>query len=137
MRCKEKGCIGVVSFLHTTPLQTGCGGMCTPCYPCNMCGALYSSDGFRMYQRGYDKKPFLKNGEIILEPTEEEEVRSLKVDHMISLFDAFPEEEQKSVLKELEKISKFEHTEDCALGSVPTCTCGIADAKEFLKVHDY
>jgi len=42
------------------------------------------------------------------------------------------EEQKKSLLSELKKIVDSSHTPDCALGSVPACTCGIREAREIL-----
>ena len=38
----------------------------------------------------------------------------------------------------LTKIARSEHSGDCALGSVPACTCGKREAEDFLsKDHDH
>lgn len=34
---------------------------------------------------------------------------------------------------DLEIIARLDHAHDCALGSVPACTCGVRNAKEILN----
>lgn len=134
MKCKEIGCNGNIGP-ETVSIQTGCDVM-TPSPYCGVCGAIYSPGGERMYQRGFDNKPFFIDGEIVQKPTAEEEVRSMKVENMIALYDCYEEDGQEEVLEYLRKIVKLSHTPDCALGAVPACTCGIREAEDFLKEHE-
>lgn len=129
MKCTEKGCDGTVGP-RTVGLQTGCYAV-TQCPYCEKCGAVYSPDGVRMYQRGFDNKPFVVNGEVVQKPTAEEEVRFLKVRHAVEFFDSYPEEWQAETLEFLKKTAGLYHAEDCK--SNGTCTCGIVEAWEFLK----
>lgn len=139
MQCIEKGCTGNIGPKKVN-LQTGCHSA-TACPYCDTCGAIHYPDGTRMYQRGYNNKPFFINGEIIHKPTEEEEARPMKVQDMIGLYNSAEHQEEwrKQLLPEIleyfEKISKLDHTSDCALGAVPACTCGLSEARDFLKKH--
>jgi len=40
---------------------------------------------------------------------------------------------KKLFLEELKEIVDSGHAPDCALGSVPACTCGLREAREILK----
>lgn len=135
-KCTEEGCNGNIDPSKTVPLQTGCGGMRSSCVACDTCGALYSSDGSRMYQRGWKEKPFFRNGRVVHEPTEEEEVRYFKVEEAIYILkeDGYPDEMKEDARKELEAIVLREHTKDCHLQKgIGACTCGISFAKECLE----
>ncbi|MEW6616841.1 MAG: hypothetical protein AB1333_00205 [Patescibacteria group bacterium] len=134
-KCIEKGCNGNIDPSKVFLLQTGCHHH-THCPTCDVCGAVYYPDGGRMYQRGWTKKPFYKDGKFSLKPTDEEEVRSVRVDDAISILkeDGYPDDVKESALNELRAVVLREHTKDCHLQKgIGACTCGISFAKEYLE----
>lgn len=63
--------------------------------------------------------------------------QSNKVDGLIANLSINPNDEESRA--ELKRIAKAKHNHDCALGSVPACTCGKREAEEFFKppAHDH
>jgi len=107
----------------------------TLCPYCDVCGAIYHPDGERMYQRGFDTKPFFVHSEIVDKPTEDEEVRFQQMIDLFNSSEHHPEWREQilpDIIIYFKKISKLDHTPDCALGAVPACTCGLKEAQDFL-----
>jgi len=134
--CKEEGCRGILNPMRAIPLKTGCYHI-TPLPYCGVCGAVYYPDGGRVYQAGFDNKLFSIDSKIILKPTEDEEVRPLKVDEMISLYDSSKNQEEllPKTLEYFEKTSKLGHLSNCELDAEFPCTCGFRKVGDFLKEH--
>lgn len=134
-KCTEEGCNGNINYSKVVPLQTGCHCY-TYCPTCDVCGAVYYPDEGRMYQRGWAKKPFYKDGKFSLQSTNEEEVRCFRVNEAIYILneDGYPDEMKEDAQKELEAVVLREHTKDCHLQKgIGACTCGISFAKECLE----
>jgi len=133
-KCIEEGCNGNINPSKVFRLQTGCYHF-THCPTCGVCGAIYYPGGQRMYQRGWNEKPFFIDGKFSHKPTDEEEVRDLKVDEAIYILnnDEYPDDMKEDALKELGAVILRKHTKDCYVQKRGACTCGISLAKGFLE----
>lgn len=68
MKCKEKGCNGVVNEEVLVPLRIGCSSSSIDIsHPCGICGRLYWGNGNPVFNRPGDKA-FWINKEIIHKP---------------------------------------------------------------------